>query len=156
MTGAERTRILDLAMDEKNGVNLQMVYPEIVISTAFDPTTGEQIFSPADRAALLSKSASALDTLATVGMRLSGFTQETSDDLGKDSSVMATGDSSSNQPNGWAGLSMSYSTAVLLTIQFPQSNQPNGKPQSTSGLGKQNKRLNERGDVCLTLISKDE
>ena len=96
MTGAERTRILDLAMDEKNGVNLQMVYPEIVISTAFDPSTGEQIFSPADRAALLSKSASALDTLATVGMRLSGFTQETSDDLGKDSSVTATGDSSSN------------------------------------------------------------
>lgn len=96
MTGAERTRILDLAMDEKNGVNLQMVYPEIVISTAFDPSTGEQIFSPADRAALLSKSASALDTLATVGMRLSGFTQETSDDLGKDSSVMAIGDSSSN------------------------------------------------------------
>jgi len=96
MTGAERTRILDLAMDEKNGVNLQMVYPEIVISTAFDPSTGEQIFSPADRAALLSKSASALDTLATVGMRLSGFTQETSDDLGKDSSVTAIGDSSSN------------------------------------------------------------
>lgn len=96
MTGAERTRILDLAMDEKNGVNLQMVYPEIVISTAFDPSTGEQIFSPADRAALLSKSASALDTLATVGMRLSGFTQETSDDLGKDSSATAIGDSSSN------------------------------------------------------------
>lgn len=96
MTGAERTRILDLAMDEKNGVNLQMVYPEIVISTAFDPSTGAQIFSPADRAALLSKSANALDTLATVGMRLSGFTQETSDELGKDSSATATEGSSSN------------------------------------------------------------
>jgi len=96
MTGAERTRILDLAMDEKNGVNLQMVYPEIVISTAFDPSTGIQIFTPADRAALLSKSANALDTLATVGMRLSGFTQETSDELGKDSSATATGDSSSS------------------------------------------------------------
>lgn len=97
MTGAERTRILDLAVGEGNGeMNLQMVYPEIVISTAFDVKTGEQIFTPADRTALLSKSATALDRLATVGMRLSGFTQETSDDLGKDLSEMVIEDSSLN------------------------------------------------------------
>lgn len=97
MTGAERTRILDLAVGEGNGeMNLQMVYPEIVISTAFDAQTGEQIFTPADRTALLSKSATALDRLATVGMRLSGFTQETSDDLGKDLSEMVIEDSSLN------------------------------------------------------------
>jgi hypothetical protein len=95
MTGAERTRILDLAQDEK-GMNLQMVYPEIVISTAFDAETGEKIFSPEDRTALLSKSANALDALATVGMRLSGFLAETSNDLGKDSSETATEDSSLN------------------------------------------------------------
>ncbi len=95
MTGAERTRILDLAQSD-GGMNLQMVYPEIVISTAFDPESGEQIFTPADRTALLSKSANALDTLATVGMRLSGFLAETSNDLGKDSSETATEGSSSN------------------------------------------------------------
>lgn len=95
MTGAERTRILDLAQDEK-GMNLQMVYPEIVISTAFDPVSGEKIFSPEDRTALLSKSANALDSLATVGMRLSGFLAETSNDLGKDSSETAIEDSSLN------------------------------------------------------------
>jgi hypothetical protein len=95
MTGAERTRILDLAQDEK-GMNLQMVYPEIVISTAFDAETGEKIFTPEDRTALLSKSANALDSLATVGMRLSGFLAETSNDLGKDSSETVTEDSSSN------------------------------------------------------------
>jgi len=95
MTGAERTRILDLAQDEK-GMNLQMVYPEIVISTAFDPVTGEKIFTPEDRTALLSKSANALDSLATVGMRLSGFLAETSNDLGKDSSETAIEDSSLN------------------------------------------------------------
>lgn len=95
MTGAERTRILDLAQDEK-GMNLQMVYPEIVISTAFDPITGEKIFTPEDRTALLSKSANALDSLATVGMRLSGFLAETSNDLGKDSSETAIEDSSLN------------------------------------------------------------
>ena len=95
MTGAERTRILDLALDEK-GMNLQMVYPEIVISTAFDADTGEKIFTPEDRTALLSKSANALDSLATVGMRLSGFLAETSNDLGKDSSETAIEDSSLN------------------------------------------------------------
>ena len=95
MTGAERTRILDLAQSE-NGMNLQMVYPEIVISTAFDAETGEKIFNPEDRTALLSKSANALDALATVGMRLSGFLAETSNDLGKDSSETVIEDSSSN------------------------------------------------------------
>lgn len=95
MTGAERTRILDLAQSD-GGMNLQMVYPEIVISTAFDAETGEKIFSPEDRTALLSKSANALDSLATVGMRLSGFLAETSNDLGKDSSETATEDSSLN------------------------------------------------------------
>ena len=95
MTGAERTRILDLAQGD-GGMNLQMVYPEIVISTAFDVLTGEKIFTPEDRTALLSKSASALDALATVGMRLSGFLAETSDDLGKDSSETVIEDSSSN------------------------------------------------------------
>ena len=96
MTGAERTRILDLAMGKDQEVNLQMVYPEIVIATAFDKDTGEQIFTPADRTALLSKSANALDRLATVGMRLSGFTAETTDAMGKDSSETVTEDSSLN------------------------------------------------------------
>jgi hypothetical protein len=95
MTGAERTRILDLAQGD-GGMNLQMVYPEIVISTAFDAETGEKIFSPEDRTALLSKSANALDALATVGMQLSGFLAETSNDLGKDSSETVIEDSSSN------------------------------------------------------------
>ena len=95
MTGAERTRILDLAQGDA-GMNLQMVYPEIVISTAFDADTGEKIFSPEDRTALLSKSANALDALATVGMRLSGFLAETSNDLGKDLSETVIEDSSSN------------------------------------------------------------
>ena len=95
MTGAERTRILDLAQAD-GGMNLQMVYPEIVISTAFDAETGEKIFNPEDRTALLSKSANALDALATVGMRLSGFLAETSNDLGKDSSETVIEDSSSN------------------------------------------------------------
>ncbi len=96
MTGAERTRIMDKAVDQAGGVNLQFVYPEIVIATSFDDVSGEQIFKPSDRDILLTKSAMALDRLAQVGMRLSGFTQESADAAGKDSSVTAIADSSSN------------------------------------------------------------
>jgi len=94
MTGAERTRIMDKATQNAGDVNLQFVYPEIVIATAFDPETGEQVFKPSDRDALLAKSATALDRIAAVGMRLSGFTAESSDNLGKDSSATASDDSS--------------------------------------------------------------
>lgn len=90
MTGAERTRIMDLAMDAGGTLNLQSIYPEIVISTAFDPETGVKVFEPSDRDALLSKSANALDRVALVGMRLSGFTQEAADEAGKGSSATAT------------------------------------------------------------------
>ena len=82
--------------DQQGGVNLQFVYPEIVIATSFDNVTGEQIFKPSDRDTLLSKSAVALDRLAQVGMRLSGFTQDSADEAGKDSSATAIEDSSSN------------------------------------------------------------
>ncbi len=92
MTGAERTRIMDMATASQGDMNLQFVYPEIVIATSFDPETGEQIFVPADRDILLSKSATALDRVAMVGMRLSGFTKESADDLGKDSSEIPSGD----------------------------------------------------------------
>jgi hypothetical protein len=87
MTGAERTRIMDKATQNAGDVNLQFVYPEIVIATAFDPESGEQVFKPNDRDALLAKSATALDRIAAVGMRLSGFTAESADNLGKDFSA---------------------------------------------------------------------
>ena len=94
MTGAERTRIMDKATQNAGDVNLQFVYPEIVIATAFDPEGGEQVFKPGDRDALLAKSATALDRIAAVGMRLSGFTAESADDMGKDFSATDSEDSS--------------------------------------------------------------
>jgi len=94
MTGAERTRIIDKATADGGAVNLQFIYPEIVIATSFDPETGEQIFQPKDRDILLSKSASAIDRLALVGMRLSGFTKEAADEMGKGSSGTVSEDSS--------------------------------------------------------------
>lgn len=96
MTAAERTRIMNLAMKDGGDLDLQMVYPEIVIATAFDPETGMQVFDPSDRDALLGKAATAVDRIALAGMRLSGFTKEAADEAGKDSSEPDTEGSSSS------------------------------------------------------------
>jgi len=96
MTAAERTRIMNLAMKDGGDLDLQMVYPEIVIATSFDPETGMQVFEPSDRDALLGKAATAVDRIALAGMRLSGFTKEAADEAGKDSSEPDTEGSSSS------------------------------------------------------------
>lgn len=83
MTGADRTRILDSAVGPSGKVDLSIVYPEIVIGTCYDPETGEKVFERDDRDAILAKSAQAIDRLAQVGMRLSGFTEEAADEAGK-------------------------------------------------------------------------
>lgn len=96
MTAAERTRIMNLAMKDGGDLDLQMVYPEIVIATTFDPESGVQVFDPSDRDALLGKAATAVDRIALVGMRLSGFTKEAADEAGKDSFETVIDDSSSS------------------------------------------------------------
>ena len=97
MTGAERTRILEQAVDQRTGqVNLQFVFPEIVISSTFDPESGLPIFEAGDREALLSKSGVAIDQIANVGMRLSGFTGEAVDEAGEGSSVTLSAGSPTN------------------------------------------------------------
>ena len=84
MSGADRTRIIELAgLSNAGGLNLQVVYPEIVIATAHDPETGEKVFTTDDRDALMSKSAIAVDRVAMVGMKLSGFTEEAQVTAGK-------------------------------------------------------------------------
>ena len=79
MTGADRTRLLDMAITGGGEVDVKIIYPEIVIATAYDPETGERVFADDDAAVLQAKSAQAIDRVAEVGMRLSGFTKEAAD-----------------------------------------------------------------------------
>lgn len=84
MNGADRSAILDRAANDDSGrVGFQQMYVETVIATAFDPETGEKVFTDDDRDVLLTKNAAALDRLATVGMRLSGMNAEAQDDAVK-------------------------------------------------------------------------
>ncbi len=85
MSGAARATILQSAVEDDGKVDLQKVYPDIIIGCTFDPETGERVFSPSDREILMQKSGAALDKVATVAMRLSGFTADAVDKAGKDS-----------------------------------------------------------------------
>jgi hypothetical protein len=96
MTGADRGLLMEEAIDPATGeVNLQVIYPDAVILTSHDPETGARIFSTEDRAALLSKSGLAIDRVATVAMKLSGFEDKAVDKAGKDSSKTPGVDTSS-------------------------------------------------------------
>lgn len=83
MTGADRSRLMDMAITESGDVDVKVIYPEIVISTAYDPETGERVFTDDDADALQSKSAQAIDRIAEVGMRLSGFAKDSADKASK-------------------------------------------------------------------------
>lgn len=93
MTGEARAAIMEAALDPSGKVNLHAFYPEIVIGCTYDPDSGERVFDQGDRAALMAKSGKAIDRLATVGLRLSGMTEEASNEAGKDSSKTESGDS---------------------------------------------------------------
>jgi hypothetical protein len=81
MNGADRSRILESAAASEDGkISIGNMYVETVIASTYDPETGERIFTNADRDVLMSKSAAAIDKIATVGMRLSAMDTKAADD----------------------------------------------------------------------------
>jgi len=95
MTALDRAKMVAKAVEGNNGeLNLQEALPDMVILCTFDPETGERVFLDSDRDALMAKSAGAIETIATVAMRLSGLTEVAVDELGKGSSSTQTDASS--------------------------------------------------------------
>ena len=72
MTGAQRARVLQGATVDGE-VDLERLYPILLIETVYDPETGEPVFEAADRDALNAKNSGALERIAKVAMRLSGI-----------------------------------------------------------------------------------
>lgn len=83
MTAAERSKMLNSAMDKDGNLDLQELYPRILIATVFDPETGEQVFGPDDVDTIQNKSASAVEAVAQKAMALSGLTADAVDEAGK-------------------------------------------------------------------------
>lgn len=88
MTGAERAVIMQSAAEAGGQMDFKNIYPEVVIACAYDPETGERVFSYDDKPHLMAKSGLAIDRIAAVGLRLSGFTKEAGDEAGKGSSFI--------------------------------------------------------------------
>ena len=96
MDGRSRTRLLKMASDAEGNIDMEVVYPEMILLCTFDPETGERIFEESDRDAVLSKSAGPVELLALAAMRVSGMSSDAMDEAGKDSSSTENDDSPSS------------------------------------------------------------
>lgn len=97
MSAGERITLMQNAYDQTTQqVNMAAVYPDVVVACVHDPETGEALFTPGDKDALMAKSSAAIESIAAVGLRLSGIGNEEQDDAGKDSSSTLNDDSSSS------------------------------------------------------------
>lgn len=86
MSARDRLRIMQTATDPNTGeVDVERVYPDVIIATVHDPESGLPVFTDEDRGAILSKSYGAVEALASAGLRLSAIAPAQQDALGKDS-----------------------------------------------------------------------
>jgi hypothetical protein len=95
MTGRERATMIERFIDDSGQMNVKDLYPSLIIACAFDPDSGEQVFSQADHDKLNDKNAAALEVVAQAAMRLSGISSEGQEALGKGSSPAASDGSTS-------------------------------------------------------------
>jgi hypothetical protein len=97
MSAGERLSLMQNAYDQTTQqVNMAIVYPDVVVACAFDPKTGEAVFTESDKAELMKKASAAIERLASVGLRLSGIGKDEQDAAGKDSSSTQNADSLSS------------------------------------------------------------
>jgi len=97
MSAGNRLSLMQNAYDQTTQqINMAIVYPDVVVACAYDPESGEPIFTDADKADLMGKASAAIERLANVGLRLSGIGKDEQDAAGKDSSSTQSDDSSSN------------------------------------------------------------
>jgi hypothetical protein len=84
MSAGKRSRMLQTCTLPDGGVDLDRLYPMLIIATVFDPETGESVFAEEDMPALQDKSAGAIEFVAQKAMEMSGMTAKAVDEEGKD------------------------------------------------------------------------
>jgi hypothetical protein len=85
LTGADRAQLASmLKMDaETNQVTTKSNSADVVVLGAYNPETGDRIFTQSQKVALLMKNNAPLERLASVIQRLSGLTKEKADEAEK-------------------------------------------------------------------------
>lgn len=76
LSGKERAALLQDAANNGGKIDLGKMYPDLVILSSYDPSSGERVFAPADRGAVADKNGAALERIAQVAMRLSGLSED--------------------------------------------------------------------------------
>ena len=84
LSAVHRSRMLQTCSLPDGSVDLDRLYPMLIIATVYDPDTGEQVFSESDMTSLQEKSASAIEFVAQAAMQMSGMTAKAVDEEGKD------------------------------------------------------------------------
>lgn len=92
LTGRQRGLLLQETIDKRGKVDMQALYPKLVVASTYDPETGEQVFGDGDYDAVAGKSGGALEVITQVAMRLSGL----NGDEGKNLKATQSDDSISN------------------------------------------------------------
>ena len=94
MDGHGRGAFIQSFSNSDGNIDWGQAIADLVIETCYDPATGQKVFQPSDREALLGKNGAALQDVAEAAMRLSGLTEKAQDEAGKDS-----GESHTDEPS---------------------------------------------------------
>lgn len=102
LSAVARGRLLTTSMvkvsddeDAEERVDMAKVGPELVIECTYDPTTGERIFSEADRDTVGELAAGFLDPIIACVSRLSGLSKSTAKEMEGNSDTTTTSASAS-------------------------------------------------------------
>jgi len=85
MSAVQRSRMLQACTLGDGNIDLDRLYPMLIIACVFDPDSGAPVFTDDDMQVLQEKSAASIEAVATVAMKMSGMTAKAVDDEGKDS-----------------------------------------------------------------------
>lgn len=83
MTAGKRAEMMRASVGPDGNIDPTELWPLVIVATAYDPETGEPLFTSADVEMLKTKSASAVEFLGTEAMALSGMGGDAVDDAGK-------------------------------------------------------------------------
>lgn len=75
-TVAERSRLGKAAIASGDTPDIAFLYPALLISTCYDPSTGEPIFSEDDVAAIQLKNGAVVERVAQEALRIAGMGPE--------------------------------------------------------------------------------
>ena len=84
LSAQQRSRMLQTCTLADGNIDLDRLYPMLIIGTVFEPGTNDRVFSEADLPLLQEKSAAAIEFVAQKAMQMSGMTAKAVDDEGKD------------------------------------------------------------------------